>query len=144
MRLTYMKHHFALTHSLTCSFLSSLPKSDFDPALCVLLPPFFLFLTTREKKTPRPEPVLKNNGCSGAAGMEINPAPPECASQLVSSNLFLTLSDIWQNFVLRVLESCYSSSVMHCVIMVGMVSVCYSGFNLIRSTGVSVTITPLI
>lgn len=61
-----------------------------------------------------------------AGNIEINTAPPGPASQLVSSNLLLTLSEIWQNFVL---QSCYCSSAMHSIIIVGILSGCDSDFE---------------
>lgn len=63
--------------------------------------------------------INDGDGCAGAEGKEINPAPRSLLSPLVSSNAFVTLSEIWQNFVFRVLDSCYGSSAMHSIIIGG-------------------------
>lgn len=71
--------------------------------------------------------INDGDGCAGAEGKEINPAPRSLLSPLVSSNAFVTLSEIWQNFVFRVLDSCYGSSAMHSIIIGGDVVCLLSG-----------------
>lgn len=48
---------------------------------------------------------------------------PEFVSRLLSSNVLLTLAEIWQNLLFWILDSCYVSSAMHSIITVGMLSV---------------------
>lgn len=50
-----------------------------------------MLLTDNNKKNQLPEPVFKNNSCTGAARTEIKPAPQSLCPSL-SSNLYLTLS----------------------------------------------------
>lgn len=71
--------------------------------------------------------INDGDGCAAAEGKEINPAPRSLLSPLVSSNAFVTLSEIWQNFVFRVLDSCYGSSAMHSIIIGGDVVCLLSG-----------------
>lgn len=116
--------------SPTCvltSFLSPFLKSVSDPAPCIFpssrtdldsLETIF-YHERKEKRTS------VKNWCSRDRD---KPSTPEFVSQLVSSNAFLTLREIWQNFVFWVLDSCYGSSVMHPIIIVRMLCVCYSGF----------------
>ncbi len=91
------------------------------------------FNMRKEKQTKNKilhlEPTFRNNDCIAAAGREINPASCSLCPNFKSSNVFLTLSEIWKNFVFWVLDSCYCSSAMHSIITTGMLSVCYSGFK---------------
>lgn len=85
-----------------------------------------------EKNKIHIQPGLKkNSGYTGAIGIEIKTQHPGvCVPTWGSSNLFLTLCEIWQNVVFQVLDSCNGSSEMHSIIIVGMLSsVCNSGFK---------------